>query len=216
MLRALFPLFLLAVQGPVVSLSPEQRSKVTHTTSIKMNVGGTDVTVDFDAETTFTTVTDTDITTEQASSNLKVMVNGAEMPVPSNSLKVVIGKDGSIKEIGGGLPGADAIYNHLLFRFVPAPTEEGKKLTIDIKGDSAKGIPDQTVSSTYVGPKKVGEVDGYEFEQTTKANDFTTTTDFVVKADGTILEANAKFSGLPIPAANGLGAEGTATMKIRG
>ncbi|CAN5555582.1 hypothetical protein BH11ARM2_BH11ARM2_38240 [soil metagenome] len=215
MLRVLIPLALLAFQAPTVALAPVQGSKVLHTMSIKMDVGGRNVTVSSDHETTYTMVGEADFTAEQTTSNLKVMVDENEFPAPATTLKVQMGKDGSVKSIEGGMQGADAIYNHLLFRFVPTPAETDKTTTVEFKGDSGKGFPDQKVESTYIGPKKSGDMDGYEFKQKTTAGDMTSTTDFVVKADGTILEATSTFSGLPIPAANGLGATGTATLKMK-
>ncbi|RYG46895.1 hypothetical protein EON79_08865 [bacterium] len=213
MLRALLPLALFGLQAPAVTLAPVEGAKTVHLSSLKLNLGGIDATVDSEINAVYSKVTPEGFDVEETLANLKVMANGQELPANADPIKASIGKDGTLKTLGGGVKGVSAAMMYLIFRFVPAPAETGKTTTVTLKGDGVE-IPDQKVESTYIGPKKVEAGEGFEFKQKTTANELVIDTDFVVKADGTILEATTKFTGLPVPQAGG-SADGTGTRSLK-
>ncbi|RYG37182.1 hypothetical protein EON81_07440 [bacterium] len=213
MIRLLLPLALLATQAPTIALSPAEGAKSVHTTELKITLPAFDITINSTGTSTFSKVTDAGFEVEEVISDVKVVAGGQELSPAVNPVKVTMGKDGTIKSMAGGVEGANQALTYILFRFVPTPAETGKTTTVELKGNGSD-IPDQKVESTYIGPKKVDAGEGFEFKQKTTANELVVDTDYVVKADGTILEATTKFTGLPVPAAGG-SADGTGTMKLK-
>lgn len=138
--------------------------------------------------------------------NLKVLLNDEEQTVPMDVCKVTLDKDGFVKNLDGGIQGADQTRMFLTTYFIPptkAVAANDTWTTVMPKNDFLS-LGEITYSGKYLGSEKLGEVSAHKFQLTMaeKGNDFSVDSTVWADASGATLKMEGKFKNMPVPVAN--------------
>ena len=143
----------------------------------------------------------------------KVTVDGNEMPVPFEPIKLSLGKDGDPTALSGGVEGSDArMYEFLWFPHPDKELKKGEATTFTLAAKKTLGLPERTVTETYEGQDTVNGKPANRVKvkiEEVKGDDFSLEGTFWVLNDGTIVKEDSTFNNLPIPQANNGIAKGT-------
>ena len=201
-----------------IKFNPKIDAVVVHQLQMELNVLSTTATVKADLTSKATALKDGvyDFTAEFK--NLTIDVGGNDPGIGAQEVKAKVGADNTLRKIEGGIQGNDAARLYLLLQFL-APTTDigvGETYTIDVPERKEDLVPAYKFVGKYVGPAKVGDLDGFKFEtKLTEAGDgLISTGTFIVNKDGIVLSVDAKIKNLPIPAV-GQSVEGTIAAKIK-
>lgn len=138
--------------------------------------------------------------------NLKVLLNDEEQTVPMDVCKVTLDKDGFVKNLDGGIQGADQTRMFLTTYFIP-PTKalavNDTWTTVAPKNEFLT-LGEITYSGKYLGPEKIGESSAHKFQVTMKekGNDFTVDSTVWTDGSGATLKMEGTFKNMPVPVAN--------------
>lgn len=138
--------------------------------------------------------------------NLKVLLNDEEQTVPMDVCKVTLDKDGFLKNLDGGIQGADQTRMFLTTYFIP-PTKAlavNDTWTTVMPKNEFLTLGEITYSGKYLGPEKIGDASAHKFQVTMaeKGNDFSVDSTVWTDASGATLKMEGKFKNMPVPVAN--------------
>ncbi|RYG35735.1 hypothetical protein EON81_11845 [bacterium] len=204
---------LLLTQIPAVTLAPVEGAKLFHKVTYTMNLQGSVLTYNADVNTKYVDVTDKSFTLDRTVSNGTAKYKGKVLPMDETDMALLrVNRDGTLDFKEMETVEVEGVLDVLLFRFIPLPAEKDETVVKTLPGNDAV-IPDQKIESTFLGKKEAVGEEGYAFRQKSMAGPMNWTTDFVVRLDGTILEASCEFSGFFF-GDKAIDGTGKATMKL--
>ncbi|MDX2065915.1 MAG: hypothetical protein SFX74_09260 [Fimbriimonadaceae bacterium] len=201
-----------------VTISPvyKEGDKIVHSLTLNLDISGLAQGV-LKADLTSLVGKVTAETTEVKSTfdNLSVLVNDSDAGTTAVEMVRVLNRDGSLKDVTGGLQGGDNYRTSLLTTFFApeAAVNAGDTYERKFPENKSAGIGALTAKGKYIGEAEVAGQKGYKFTLTLKEageDAFDAEVTYVVQADGRILSIDGKFKNMPIPAA---GAVATGTIK---
>jgi len=201
-----------------IKFNPKLDATIVHQVQLDLSVLSTTAVVKSDLTSKFVALKDGVYDYTAEFKELSIDVGGNDPGIGAQELKAKVGDDNTVRKIEGGIQGNDSARLYLLLQFIAPKTEigVGESYTIDVPERKEDLIPAYKFEGKYVGPAKVGDMDGFKFEtKLTEANDgLNSTGTFIVNKDGIVLSADAKFKNLPIPAV-GQSVEGSIAAKIK-
>ncbi|CAN5507555.1 hypothetical protein BH11ARM2_BH11ARM2_12450 [soil metagenome] len=201
------------VQGYTIKRVPKEGDTVKYRLKADLELSGIQATLEgLVAEKTIKVDADGTYTVESSQEEVKVMVQGQEVPSPPSPPQVVVYKPGGmISEIRGESIDGNAyrLANLNAFFEPDKPVAVGDSWVKEIPADSKQGTPATKAEYKVLGEEKIGNYDTLKLSanigETTGGSDAATnvSTLWVSKADGSLVKSEGKWTNAPIPGAPG-------------
>lgn len=199
-----------AVQGFTIKRTPKDGEQLKFRLKADLEISGIQANLEgVTSEKTIKIDPDGTYTVESAQSDIKVLVQGQEIPSPPSPPQIVVYKaDGSIAEIRGEGIDANAyrVANLNAFFEPGKPVAVGESWVKELPADTKLGTPATKAEYKIVGEEKVSDYDTVKITSNvveTAGSDAASNvaTIWLNKADWTQVKVEGKWTNAPIPGA---------------